>query len=164
MRKDDVSSVYIYNKKTNKFLLIYHKKFLKWLPPGGHVNPDESSYNAAIREVKEELGIDVKLTLLTLKDNNIFTSIDYLYPPVSEEFCVVEEFIEENEYREAHFHLDHIYIALIDEDTKILINDNEIVDYKWFSVNEIQELDTFDNVKIVSRLIDSEIGGTPRYV
>ncbi|MEU4312510.1 NUDIX domain-containing protein [Nocardia sp. NPDC024068] len=33
-----------------------------WLPPGGHVEPDEHPARTACREVAEELGITVDLT------------------------------------------------------------------------------------------------------
>ncbi len=32
-----------------------------WLPPGGHIEPDELPDDAAVREVAEEAGIDVEL-------------------------------------------------------------------------------------------------------
>jgi len=32
-----------------------------WLPPGGHVDRDELPHEAALREVREELGMDVEL-------------------------------------------------------------------------------------------------------
>ena len=44
-----------------KVLLLYHRKLRKWLPPGGHIEPNELPDEAAVREVKEETGIDVEL-------------------------------------------------------------------------------------------------------
>jgi len=38
-----------------------HAKLGIWLPPGGHIEPDELPDEAAIREVREETGIDVEL-------------------------------------------------------------------------------------------------------
>ncbi len=43
----------------NKILLIYHKKFGKYLQPGGHIEDGEEPYQTAIREVFEETGIRV---------------------------------------------------------------------------------------------------------
>src|SRR3981189_1373071 len=44
-----------------KILLIHHRKLDKWLPLGGHVELDEDPEQAALRETKEERGLDVVL-------------------------------------------------------------------------------------------------------
>jgi ADP-ribose pyrophosphatase YjhB (NUDIX family) len=40
-----------------RVLLVHHNKLGKWLYPGGHVEPDESPAEAAVREVAEETGL-----------------------------------------------------------------------------------------------------------
>jgi 8-oxo-dGTP pyrophosphatase MutT (NUDIX family) len=42
-------------------LLRMHDKYGIWLSPGGHNEPGEDCNQAAVREVKEEVGLDVKL-------------------------------------------------------------------------------------------------------
>lgn len=44
-----------------KLLLHRHRKLGLWLPCGGHVEPNELPDDAAVREVREEAGIDVAL-------------------------------------------------------------------------------------------------------
>ena len=44
-----------------KILLIHHRKLDKWLPLGGHIELDEDPEQAALREAKEESGLDVEL-------------------------------------------------------------------------------------------------------
>ncbi|MEO6035373.1 MAG: NUDIX domain-containing protein [Verrucomicrobiota bacterium] len=44
-----------------KILLIHHRKLDKWLPLGGHVELDEDPEIAALREAKEESGLEVEL-------------------------------------------------------------------------------------------------------
>ena len=39
--------------------LHWHSKVKAWLPPGGHIMNNEDPEQAVIREIKEELGIDV---------------------------------------------------------------------------------------------------------
>ena len=45
----------------DKVLLRKHDKYKLWLSVGGHVELDEDPTEAAIREVKEEVGLDVEL-------------------------------------------------------------------------------------------------------
>ena len=42
-------------------LLHWHHRVQAWLPPGGHVEPDEDPVQAVLREVKEETGFDVEV-------------------------------------------------------------------------------------------------------
>ena len=44
-----------------KVLLHYHKKVRLVLPPGGHIEPNETPAESAIREVKEETGLEVRI-------------------------------------------------------------------------------------------------------
>jgi len=45
-----------------------HPKLKKWLPPGGHVEENESPPEAATREVKEETGLEITF----IKQENIW--------------------------------------------------------------------------------------------
>src|SRR5690606_41880188 len=44
-----------------RVLLLYHRRQGMWLPPGGHIEPNELPDDAAVREVFEETGIRVEL-------------------------------------------------------------------------------------------------------
>jgi ADP-ribose pyrophosphatase YjhB (NUDIX family) len=44
-----------------RVLLLFHPKLGRWLPPGGHVEPNELPDDAAVREVDEETGVRVEL-------------------------------------------------------------------------------------------------------
>lgn len=44
-----------------KVLLIHHRKLDQWLPLGGHIELDEDPEQAALREAKEESGLEVEL-------------------------------------------------------------------------------------------------------
>ena len=45
----------------NAVLLHEHPKLQRWLPCGGHIEPDETPDDAAVREVLEESGVPVVL-------------------------------------------------------------------------------------------------------
>jgi 8-oxo-dGTP pyrophosphatase MutT (NUDIX family) len=40
-------------------VLLEHKRLGFWLQPGGHIDPGESPWDAALRESREETGLDV---------------------------------------------------------------------------------------------------------
>jgi len=45
----------------DQVLLVHHRRLGKWLPLGGHIELDEDPEQAALREAKEESGLDVEL-------------------------------------------------------------------------------------------------------
>ncbi len=54
-------TVAIFVVEKNRVLLIHHRKLDKWLPLGGHVELDEDPEQAALREAREESGLEVEL-------------------------------------------------------------------------------------------------------
>ena len=54
-------TVAIFIVHDGKILLIHHRKLDKWLPLGGHIELDEDPEQAALREAREESGLDVEL-------------------------------------------------------------------------------------------------------
>ena len=54
-------TVAIFVVHEEKVLVIHHRNLKKWLPLGGHIELDEDPETAALREAKEESGLDVEL-------------------------------------------------------------------------------------------------------
>ena len=54
-------TVAIFVVSKGKILLIHHRKLDKWLPLGGHIELDEDPEQAALREAREESGLEVEL-------------------------------------------------------------------------------------------------------
>ena len=54
-------TVAIFVVHDEKILLVHHRNLDKWLPLGGHIELDEDPEQAALREAKEESGLDVEL-------------------------------------------------------------------------------------------------------
>ena len=41
-------------------ILLLHKRLGRWMQPGGHIDPGEAPWEAALREAQEETGLDVR--------------------------------------------------------------------------------------------------------
>ena len=86
-------------------LLHWHRKVGLWLPPGGHVEPNEDPMQAARREALEETRIVVEI----LPTTSAFSYDDppQLSPPVT----IMVEPIGSFDGEDAHRHIDMIYFA-----------------------------------------------------
>lgn len=76
-KQKPVVSVDVFIYKNNQILLGKRKdKFTKYptfAPPGGHLENGETLRNCAIREVKEETGLTIKLEdAITIHENNTY--------------------------------------------------------------------------------------------
>lgn len=110
----------------SKVLLILHKKLGLWLPPGGHIELDEDPEEALIREIQEELGIDVQI--FGNKPERMTDRTKFLYVPA---------FLDIHKISDGHRHIGMQYFCTTDTD-KLTMNDGELSDYKWFSAEEIE--------------------------
>src|SRR6266478_6933292 len=54
-------TVAIFVVSNEQVLLIHHRQLDKWLPLGGHIELDEDPETAALREAREESGLEVEL-------------------------------------------------------------------------------------------------------
>ncbi|NOQ55232.1 MAG: NUDIX domain-containing protein [Nanohaloarchaea archaeon] len=115
----------------DKVLLINHPKIKRWLPVGGKVDPDETPDQAVLREIKEEVGLDVKI--MARKEVLSNKVVSYRYAQLED--------------LGKKFHFDFIYYARSDIDTIKL--DAEISEAKWFTYTDYLKIkdELFDDVK-----------------
>lgn len=116
-----------------KILLIFHKKLSTWLPPGGHVDPNETPVEGAIREVKEETGLEIEL----LPQENLWIDCPEASSFARPYLCLLEN-IPSNKNTPAHQHIDFIYLARLLSQENQKTNESEIQDLRWFSLEEIE--------------------------
>ena len=129
-----------------------------WLPPGGHLEPDELPDAAALREVLEETGLEVDLydpRCLKSKDNvssEIKDAVD-LNGIISDNvreltspYCILLEDIEPG-----HQHIDLIYFA-ISRTCELKPKDGCIREFKWLDpvgLNDFKPLK--EDVRILAK-------------
>ena len=86
----------------NRTLLLWHHKLMMWLPPGGHLEANEDPVQAAIREAREESGIDV--FAIPPSDLLVCAGPHVLPPPA---VILVEDIVRTDQ--PFHQHIDHVY-------------------------------------------------------
>lgn len=118
--------------KNDKVLLVYEKNRNFWGFPKGHMEEGESEIQTALREVKEEVGLDVKIdvnkkyTLNYIINNEIDkTSIFYIANPINE---------------------------------NIVMQESEIENIKWCNFDEALNTLTFDNWKEMFKTVIRDFG------
>jgi len=132
--KHVTASVFIFHKFQDewKVLFIHHKKFDRWMIPGGHAETTENPVEAVLREAHEETSLSPHLvSFLHRKFQE--TDSEWLLPP--EYFF--EQRIPAHKEKNEHFHLDCAYVAIAHDDT-IRHREEESNDIRWFTEDEVE--------------------------
>jgi 8-oxo-dGTP pyrophosphatase MutT (NUDIX family) len=151
VRSHYVATGYVYDQEATRFLLVQHRKLGKWLAPGGHLEEGEQPHLGALREVQEEIGCQGRILDVLTTPQVATPSVPQLPAP----FCILAETIPASPREGEHIHLDFIYVVEIDAGAGFQLSEAEIERLQWFTLAEIEELDTFENVRQVCRAIDS---------
>ncbi len=152
-----------------KVLLVKHKKLRIWLNPGGHIDEGELPHEAAEREFFEETGIRVEAFDLSgnknafpydknlgFEPNPITTNLHW----VNEESYTLRLNSETPEKRlptkvwkrGCEQHLGFLYMLRPVAGVDFLQNEEETDGIAWFGLDEIEGLDTRDNIRAEIRL------------
>lgn len=112
-----------------KVLLVHHRNLNRWLPLGGHVELDEDPEQAAVREAREESGLEVEL----LGER----------PPIAEPGTrplIAPRFMDIHRITESHQHIGLIYWARPVRGT-LALAPAEHHDIRWCSAADLDLLD-----------------------
>ena len=119
------ASAWVVNEKMDKVLMAYHRLYDSWAWLGGHCDGDEDTLAVAIKEVKEEAGIEhVKAV-----SEDIF----------SLEVLSVDGHMKKGEYVPTHLHLNVTYLLQADENDVVHIKEDENTNVAWFNLDEALE-------------------------
>ena len=122
-------TVAIFVVQDGQVLLIHHCKLNKWLPLGGHVELDEDPEQAALREAKEESGLDVEL----IGER----------PPTSGDgtrALIAPRFLDIHRITDTHEHIGMIYWARPKNGAMTLAQE-EHHDIRWCGLQDLDRLE-----------------------
>ncbi len=149
MQRQFTATVYILHQ--DKVLLIKHEKYAKWMPPGGHLEPNELPHEAAIREALEEANVAVEI----LSQENIQLDTPGAKTIPRPHQCLLEQ-IPAYKDQPPHQHIDMIYLG------RPLSKVTETESVRWFNLSEIEALPPnalFDDVKqLLLLLLEPRLG------
>ncbi len=132
MNKELCASIFVINPDTKKILLVKHREFKKWVQPGGHLEHNETPEEAAVREVYEETNIKVKL--------------------LGERFPREDDFIRplgiQCNRKDSYTQVDILYFGIPNGNIEPIVDDEETISARWFSREELEELNVFEDIKI----------------
>ncbi len=141
--------VFIVHK--DKVLLRMHDKYNLWLVPGGHVELDETPDQAAIREVQEEVGINITL----VSPRKIPTNID------DERFTELPTpwHINIHDVNDSHRHVSLVYFATSETDAIVnSLNEHERTESRWVNKEELDTMDLIPNIRFYAEEALKELG------
>ena len=121
MNKELCASIFVIDPDTKKILLVRHKEFQKWVQPGGHLEDNEIPEETAAREVYEETGIKVKI--------------------------MGDRFPQCNR-KDGYMQVDVLYYGVPIGNTEPYIDDEETLSARWFSREELDKINVFEDIKI----------------
>jgi 8-oxo-dGTP pyrophosphatase MutT (NUDIX family) len=118
-------------------LLLLHRKLGTWFPPGGHIEPGELPHEAALREVREETGLEVAL----LDAGSRLGTVLVLPQP----HCILLETITPG-----HEHIDLIYFARVTGGV-LRVAEREARAVRWCSPDDLAAPAIAEDVRVLGR-------------
>ena len=124
-----------------KVLLVNHKGWDKWVPPGGHLEPGETFSQAAEREFEEETGLKVQAIssqpLVNPNDDRAVADPVPFYIDVEHDFKPNPAIVQFFWVRRREESRDQLHSAQL----------KEVRDVDWFDAEQLKTLPTFEQVR-----------------
>lgn len=142
-KMDFTASVFIVHGE--KVLLRKHEKYGFWLGVGGHVELDEDPNEAALREVKEEVGLEI-----TLWDGNQYFKERFKFPGGLHKELIPPVAMNRHTVGDGHEHIDLVYFAQSKSDA--VVPEHHKDEWRWLTKKELNEFDLLPDVRFYAAL------------
>ena len=116
------ASAWVVNRDRSKVLMVYHRLYDSWSWTGGHADGDEDLLAVALREVREETGVQ---------------HVRPVSPEIySLEVLTVDGHEKNGVYVSSHLHLNVTYLLEADETDSLRICQAENSGVRWFPLEK----------------------------
>ena len=133
LTRDFTVATFVVHNQT--VLLLFHRKLQMWLPPGGHIEPNELPDEAALREVWEETGIRARLIPEHTR------AVDGPLPLARPEGIQLEQIAAH------HQHIDFIYFAVPVGERAVRPNPSEGSSGGWYALDQLPVMGVTEEVQ-----------------
>lgn len=149
LKKQFTATGYTVNADSTRMLMVFHRGLQRWLPPGGHVDPDEFPGDTVIREVFEETGVRARHQGVEPLDLRLNGRTESQLPAP---FSMAVQLIPESSKDVEHIHMDMMYQLIADDGADTTAMESEVEHVRWCARAEIlEELATVDSVRAFAR-------------
>lgn len=117
-----------------QLLLHLHKKYGKWMQPGGHIELSESPWQAVLHEITEETGYVLDQLQLLQPSERLQSINGAVVHPVA---------LVENTHKaggDDHYHSDRAYLFATTTLPQNTPDEGESTDFKWVTAEELQKI------------------------
>lgn len=133
-------------------LLVNHKRIGAWVPPGGHIEPDEMPEETVVREILEETGLEVEVLGEPVPEKCDADAFFLLRPFFMQAVLAVEK-------GERFYHIDIAYLCRPRVPSRAgklprLTHNPELKESRWVKLSAIGEIPLAKNVIEIVELLN----------
>ncbi len=141
------ASMVVIDPDTHYVLMVHHNATGKWVFPGGHVDPDETPGEAAVREVLEETGVRARIVGRPVVLHGM---IWHPSPWLTAEILAPAKPERPGKPAEPqHWHIDQLFIGTATGPATPRLDEVQAV--RWVPIDQLDRLDVRDEVPGVAR-------------